>query len=159
MYWPSMTSFAPPPVTPSLKLPPRFGFPVAPPPDEVLVLVSLPPPHADSPEASRAAPPAPTTNWRRDTGEVYHLRVELSLGLEAALPDVPDAVMAPLSSVICGVVVSRDAAIGVARCAFTSRDERSRIMMVLSTVSRLHLPERSLRVGGCQGCDHSEVLM
>src|SRR5215831_16986778 len=71
MVWPSMMSLEPPPVTPSLKLPPFLGVPVAvvpPPPLELLLL----PPHAASVPAS-ASPPAPMRSSRRDMGRLSRL--------------------------------------------------------------------------------------
>ena len=63
MVWPSMMSFAPPPVTASRKLPPRLGVPDAPPvdeePEEEL-------PHAASDPPSTTAP-APTNSSRRES--------------------------------------------------------------------------------------------
>src|SRR5881394_3666148 len=67
MFCPSNKSFDPPPVTPSRKLPPRFGVPAAP-------LLCVPPggagelpPHAAS-ELARTTPPAPISRLRLESG-------------------------------------------------------------------------------------------
>src|SRR6476646_7907862 len=61
--WPSMMSFAPPPVTASRKLPPCLGVPDAPPVDEELEEEL---PHAASDPPSTTAP-APSSSSRRES--------------------------------------------------------------------------------------------
>src|SRR5262245_21885751 len=100
-----MRSFDPPPVTPSLKLPPRFGVPVVWVP--VVVELLLLPPHAAS-TASMAAPPAPASSWRR----VYALSTPRPLWrCKSFEPPLPVSVMVtPSSRKIAGVVVRFTAA-------------------------------------------------
>src|SRR6476469_487387 len=64
MVWPSMMSFAPPPVTARRKLPPRLGVPDAPPPLDEELEEELP--HAASDPPSTTAP-APTSSSRRES--------------------------------------------------------------------------------------------
>src|SRR5436190_5516408 len=63
MVWPSMMSFAPPPVTASRKFPPFLGVPEAPPVDDELEEEL---PHAASDPPSTTAP-APTRSSRRES--------------------------------------------------------------------------------------------
>ena len=65
MFWPSMMSLAPPPVTPRRKSPPRLGVPPADPP--LSVEESLPPHAARA--AAIAAVPAPRNNVRLEKGD------------------------------------------------------------------------------------------
>src|SRR5262245_48395286 len=65
MFWPSMMSLAPPPVTPSRKFPPRFGPPPAP-PRAGLVPVDELLPHAAARPPATARPAAPLTSCRRE---------------------------------------------------------------------------------------------
>src|SRR5215470_17262080 len=66
MFWPSMMSLEPPPVTPSRKFPPRFGAPAAPVVEPVLGVVELEPHAAANPPAA-ARPAAPMRSCRRET--------------------------------------------------------------------------------------------
>src|SRR5438128_493270 len=65
MFWPSMMSLDPPPVTPSRKFPPRLGFPAADDPP-VLGEGDEPEPQATRPPAA-ARPAAPMRICRRET--------------------------------------------------------------------------------------------
>ncbi len=80
MFWPSIMSLAPPPVTPSLKLPPRFGTP---PPFELLEV-----PHAASTlaiDAPAASMPMPMSNWRRVMFPPRYIRSRVDLSSIYAL--------------------------------------------------------------------------
>src|SRR5262245_44634934 len=66
MFWPSMMSLEPPPVTPSRKFPPRLGVPAA--AVDVLVLdEDEPEPHAAARPPTAASPAAPARSCRRET--------------------------------------------------------------------------------------------
>src|SRR5215470_20451700 len=66
MFWPSMMSLEPPPVTPSRKFPPRLGAPAAPVAEPVLGVEELEPHAAANPPAA-ARPAAPMRSCRRET--------------------------------------------------------------------------------------------
>src|SRR2546430_14383662 len=67
MFWPSMMSLAPPPVTPSRKFPPRLGVPAAPVDDELVLDEEEPEPHAAARLPTAASPAAPVRSCRRET--------------------------------------------------------------------------------------------
>src|SRR5690242_14462011 len=79
MFWPSMMSLAPPPVTPSRKFPPRLGCPAG-----CVGLVDGDEPLL--PQAARppttARPPAPASNCRREISAMAEPL--LSVGADAA---------------------------------------------------------------------------
>src|SRR5262249_4301048 len=66
MIWPSRMSWAPPPVTPSRKFPPRLGAPAAA-VDELVLDEEEPEPHAAARPPTAASPAAPARSCRRET--------------------------------------------------------------------------------------------
>src|SRR5215831_3402170 len=67
MFWPSMMSLEPPPVTPSRKFPPRLGVPAAAVDDELVLDEEEPEPHAAARPPTAASPAAPARSCRRET--------------------------------------------------------------------------------------------
>src|SRR5437773_606486 len=79
MFWPSMMSLEPPPVTPSRKFPPRLGAPAAPVAEPVLGVEELEP-HAAASPPTAARPAPPMRSCRRETSVIV-------VPLPSAAPD------------------------------------------------------------------------